>query len=553
MPITPAEQQTARVLYRALASKAPQTDDELHTWIHRVLGINLARTCVSDPNATPPFQFIADAFFERQTGLLVLGSRDSGKTLGVAILNLLNSLYKPGCETVSVASLEAQALRAKDYVDGFLRRQWRDVDPVVFADDAPLDPKDKFVFGLDNGDIYRASTATEIEFTNRSKLTIATGTLRAVSGPHPQKAIADEVELWKWPILMKWFGMASQGPTPYKAQWVLTSTRESMTGPMNKLIENLDHYQLQLYYWNVFDSMESCQKRFGGCLCKRGAAVIDPTACPLWDMGCGGICTKASGMKKWEEVVKASQLDAETWETQFLCTRPSKKSLVFPEYDRVIHSGLPEAIDYDPAKGPIYLGIDPGWTGGYAVVLAQLTEHSLDVFDELFVQRTPTRQIQRMLLTGEWPHDGKGWFQRDYFTSGKALRASTPMVTNVAMAVIDNEDPEKRMEWATPLAADDFQYPAWPILGIDKKRIDTRLRAVRQRLRVGPYGPELRIHPRCTNLIWELEVGYRYKVDSETGEVTAEIPIKAHDHACSALGYLAQHLDRPRGSIRVIR
>src|ERR1017187_7206076 len=52
----------------ARTSRAPETDDELHAWIIRETGYDIPRVAVCVDHCAP-FDFIADAYFERERAL----------------------------------------------------------------------------------------------------------------------------------------------------------------------------------------------------------------------------------------------------------------------------------------------------------------------------------------------------------------------------------------------------------------------------------------------------------------------------------------------------
>jgi intein/homing endonuclease len=76
---------------------APTTDDELHSWIREEIGDNIPRVAVC-PDHCAPFDFMKDYYFERETALLVMAARETGKTRGVAIINYAIAETKSGVE-----------------------------------------------------------------------------------------------------------------------------------------------------------------------------------------------------------------------------------------------------------------------------------------------------------------------------------------------------------------------------------------------------------------------------------------------------------------------
>jgi hypothetical protein len=159
-------------LEQRLAEHGPQTDDELYAWIKSEFGIDLPRKSVC-PDHDPPFKFLADLYFERVGAVLAMGNRGGGKTLLVAILHWLNSIFKPGCESCTFGATEAQSLRCYAYIKGWI-----------------------YVDGEKRPEIV-STLMRKTLFTNTSDVEVLPGTPDAVNGPHPQKAHADEVELMR--------------------------------------------------------------------------------------------------------------------------------------------------------------------------------------------------------------------------------------------------------------------------------------------------------------------------------------------------------------------
>lgn len=548
---TQEELEAARMMFRAIAQQKPETDEELVYWIKTILGVPLPTVSVSDSQyASCPAQFVCDVFFERHANYLVLGGRDTMKTLCVSIIDFLNCLFKPGCETVSAGGIEEQAKKSHAYIEEFCTRRWEDVSPIFEGCDEH-DPNAGFVFGPVPGPVIQDIQTETIRFTNRSSVRVVPATLKKVSGPHPNKAVADEVDLWIWPILMKWWGMVSSSKVKYRAQRILTSTRDTMTGVMNKLLESAEERNLKVYFWNVFDAMESCTENFGGCLCLKGG-TLDKSACPLWDAGCHGRAVDSDGVKSYYEVVDIfAGVDPDTWEAQYVCGAPERRGLVYPTFDVLAH--VTEEAEYDPEKGDILISADPGWTDPYAVILAQKTPYSIDVFDEIYLNHMSFEMIKRMLITGDFRYSvGGGKFvneKRSWLQYKRGTYASW-YVSNVRFMVFDYHAPAD-IRYFQEIQTVEHQggmivLPAFQAVAADAVQIVDRLAAVRRRLKISPQGvPGLRVHPRCKNTIWEFSSGYQYVVDRNSGEIQKETPRDAHNHAMDALGNLIVKADRP--------
>jgi hypothetical protein len=205
-------------LERKLAEFGPQNDDELHSWIKAELGIDIPRKAVCEHH-DPPFIFISDLFFERVDAVLAMANRGGGKTMLVAILHWINSLFKPGCESCTFGATEAQSLRCYAYIKGWIFKDGEKREEVV------------------------SSLMRETLFGNASKVEVLPGTPQAVNGPHPQKAHADEIELmddgtWKESRNMTMSKKLPDGRW-IRPQDICTSTRKGPNGRMQKLIDEI--------------------------------------------------------------------------------------------------------------------------------------------------------------------------------------------------------------------------------------------------------------------------------------------------------------------------
>lgn len=538
------------VLYKALAVTKPRNDGEFYTWCDRVLGVRLPRwSVVEDQGAVPPFKYVADVFFERTSDLLCMASRDSYKTLGLAIVHTANGIFKPGCESVSIGAVERQSRKCYSYVTAFLNRTLKSVGVPIDTQD----PEFQGLFGaVPGGTQVVSSIESRTLFRNGATLSILPGTMRAVSGDHPQKTAADEIEHWSWPVMQQFIGMASQGVTEHAAQRVLVSTRQSMTGTMAKLVDGREEYGLDLYWWPIWDAMRSCREAYGGCLCHKGGHLVSRGNCALYE-ACQLKALRSDGQKPREDVERIHRLaDDETWATQYECLKPSSKGVVYHALQPTVH--VTTAAEYSEGKGPIYLGGDPGYEDPYCILLAQKTLHSLDVFDMLYLRHMDPLVVKEVLTYGEWPkdtwHDGE---ERSWVQVGESSRGGA-VARNVDTGWWDPRYPGQIDIWRRVQRTEEGRVlPSYRILSAptgERHGILDRIRVVRSRLKLAEYGPRLRIHPRCLALLKEMGTLYRYPIDRRTGEVLGEKPEDRDNHACDALAYLVDGVDGPRPGVR---
>lgn len=362
-------------LERRLAEFGPQDDDELHAWIKAELGIDIPRDSICDGH-DPPFDFIADLYFERVDAVLAMANRGGGKTLLVAILHWVNSLFKAGCESCTFGATEAQSLRCYAYIKGW-----------IYDDDG--NKREEVV----------SSLMRETLFHNRAKLEVLPGTKQAVNGPHPQKAHADEIELMDDGTWTESRNMTMSKRLPdgklIRPQDICTSTRKGPNGRMQKLIDEIKDAisagfkpPRKLYQWCIKETacqVPNCQ------VANPELSEGDKCTCHLirkgdWDDGsprllrdiCKGDFFKSRGWQPFTDVIKQfTENDAETFEVQQLCLKPEMKWHYLPKFREELHCF--KNYKADPRNGPIYTSVDWGGTNPHAVNWYQYLNYEIEV------------------------------------------------------------------------------------------------------------------------------------------------------------------------------
>lgn len=381
-------------LERRLAESGPQDDDELHAWIKGELGIDFPRVSVCS-NHDPPFRFIADLYFERVGAVLAMGNRGGGKTLLVAILHWLNSLFKPGCESCTFGATEAQSLRCYAYIKGWVyNRDGEKHEKVV------------------------SSLMRETVFTNHSKTEILPGTPDAVNGVHCPVAHADEVELmredtWKESRSIT-ISKVLEGGRIKRPQDICTSTRKGPNGRMQKLIDEITEAvnagfdpPRTLYQWCIKETaaqMPNCQMANPGlsedekCRCHRVRKGEWEDGKPrLLSHICNGDFFRSRGWQSFEDVVKQfTENDQETFEVQQLCLKPEMQFHYLPKFSEEIHCF--RNYRPDPKNGPIYTSTDWGGTNPHSVHWYQYLKFEIEV--ESFVQPNPPQVLKIRIPAG---------------------------------------------------------------------------------------------------------------------------------------------------------
>lgn len=403
--------------------------------------MDIPRVAVCDGHQSP-FDFIADLYFERVTSAVAMANRGGSKTASSAILHLLNSLYKEGCESLTVGAIEAQSKRAYESLKQFL---------IIHGGEGVYEPKD-------HPQIIR-TIESETSFKNKSKVEIVPGTMSAVSGPHPQKIHVDEQDQMPKDVWEQSRHM-SQSKTVknedgteivIKAQDWVTSTRQRPFGPMQKLVDEINDAKKngykppwELYTWCVYETgknVPNCMEA-NPDLPPEQQCGCDKIVKGKWEDGqprrfnevCKGRLAKSQGFVDLDNIHKRFQSsEQEEWEAQQECSKPETGGMVFKTWD-LNRYGIKWYAPH-PDLGTIVMGVDyGGGTTPSAVnwyqILAQdtlvygknqaRTEGPMKLlkagtrvcFDEIYKAQTGNAEIAEMILRKEAEYVakyGKEW------------------------------------------------------------------------------------------------------------------------------------------------
>lgn len=285
-------------------------------------------------------------------------------TFNVAILNLLDCLFKPGCEIASAGAVQTQAFQAFKYFTDFINSQW-------FKD---FNAKYQAVVGRP---FLEKDNKSEASFDNGSSQSIITASEKGLRSPHPNKARIDEIDLLEWSILQTGLSMAQSKGRPgrpgyIRGQNVFTSTRQLENGSMQKLLDQAEQKGIKVYEWNIWDVLETCKRQ----------CVNDPVhgSCPIYTF-CQGRAHESEGFYPIDDFIdKARLLDRDTFETEWENKRPSRAKLVYSTYDSTRHLMTSEKLfKMTGYKVPqptwqIVSGMDFGASEGHPFVYLKLCQ-----------------------------------------------------------------------------------------------------------------------------------------------------------------------------------
>jgi hypothetical protein len=368
-----------------------------------------------------------------------MANRGGNKTHGVAILHLLNMLYKPGIEAATIGAIEAQADRAYAHFRHLVR---------VYQERT-------------GNDVVASSMKSKTRLRNHSVLEILAGTMNAVNGPHPQVVHADEVELMDPEVYQESRNM-SQGKKRdgilFRAQDIITSTRKRGIGPMQALIDQINEAKLigaeppyKMYSWCIFEcaeNMPNCQIANPEQTCE--SCDCDKVVSGRWENGqprtlkdvCGGRFARSDGWIDHETIKNTFTKSSQgIWEAQQECIKPSTEGLVIPQFSLERH-GI-RKYRPDPDNGPIFMSIDFGGTNPHAVNWYQVLNYEIEVdtyngtkrrlregtrvcFDEIYKAEISNRQVFDLIVAREnfWRQQYPYWkvYKRFADPQGKAAR-----------------------------------------------------------------------------------------------------------------------------------
>ena len=189
--------------------------------------------------------------------------------------------------------------------------------------------------------------------------------------------------------------------------------------------------------------------------------------------------------------------------------------LVFKEFRSLVHT---KEIGFD-ADHPVYLWIDPGYAGAYAVEVAQIIQDRVFIVDEIYEQGFITEEIIQICRMRPW------WAK----VQGGAV------------------DIAARQHQAMPAVAEVWQKEAGLRLSSQKVDIKEGIERLKTFLKPHPITGEANIvfNIRCKGIIGEFggcppafdgDGVYRYKTDRQ-GTIIGDTPEDKNNHGIKAIIY----------------
>ncbi|OHB80331.1 MAG: hypothetical protein A2Z25_00360 [Planctomycetes bacterium RBG_16_55_9] len=259
---------------------------------------------------------------------IVWANRGGGKTLIAAIVTLLDSLFKPGCETRILGGSGEQARRMYEYLAHFINRGF----------DRHLE-----------GPLLKSRCL----FKNGSRVEVLTQSPTSVRGQHVQKLRCDELELFDADVFNA-AHFTTHSTDEIRASMELLSTMHRPYGLMQKVVRRAKEHGTPVFKWCLWEVIEKCRGR--SC-----------SQCPL-SSDCRGKAKRASGHLRIDDVIAQMRRSSRAgWEAEMLCLKPSLENIVFAEFKESEHVA---DIRYDPQL-PLYRSIDFGYVNPFVCLWLQ--------------------------------------------------------------------------------------------------------------------------------------------------------------------------------------
>ena len=349
-----------------------KTRAELKAWIRYFLNLSLPDVTVSRFSDTNPLDVIFEVYDicvnrnnpDNVQELLFVAGRGSGKTLGMAIAELLVLLHDKR-DVAHVGAIQSQAERCYAYQKNFLYN--RKLKPIVMRPDVPEESRI----------LEKANMSKSIFNVGSDKVTLEVlpCTLKACNGPHVPLVVVDEIDTVSGEGLKAFKEISGMldSKAGKKALRVGISTRKTRYGLMNQKIEemeaNVDKTRI-VRRWTAFEFTERCPDSRSGTklidlyVNQDKMEVLSPeefqkkeknkqkeytlqkgfdgcAKCPLFS-----ICltdakkqtSKSPMLKTLDELVQKVRSEGADWAlAQLMNLKPSVEGIVYREFDDKIH------------------------------------------------------------------------------------------------------------------------------------------------------------------------------------------------------------------------
>ena len=339
-------------------TEPPPTAERLWAWIAAFTGVRVAHTPVC-LNHCAPFDWLSNAWLNRQSQALVLGPRGGGKSFLTAILTHMESRFKPQLGTRILGGSKSQSMQIYEAITAAVR--------------------DGRGNGGSDAGVLSEILKDEARYTNGSHVAILAASATSVRGPHVASLRLDEVDEIDPDLREASYGMA-MARYGVSASVTMTSTWHRLGGPMADLIDRGQGGEFPVYSWCAFEVLENCPESRSGRWIGGEAGYEHCPACPLkpWchsqrdRNGDVPLAKLSYGHYAIDSLIQKVQgISRRAFESDYLCLGPKADGLWFKDFDATKNVSL--AAEYDPALS-VHLAIDSGvFTGAVAFQVRSLS------------------------------------------------------------------------------------------------------------------------------------------------------------------------------------
>ncbi|CAB4124909.1 hypothetical protein UFOVP53_40 [uncultured Caudovirales phage] len=537
--------------------KKCQTKDELSKFIQLFFGLHLPDVTVSRFADTNPLEIIWQVYDicvnknnpEHIEELLYVAGRGSGKTLGMAIAELLIMLHD-GRDVCHVGAVLAQAKRCYEYQTKFM------LSPRIrsIIEDKTKPQEDRVLQKLN---MEKSAFNIDGELVT---IEVLPCTLKACNGPHVPLVVTDEIDTVTGEGLRAFKEIAgmldSKGGKI--ALRVGISTRKSRYGLMNKMIEEAEQAGRHVRKWTAFEFTTRCPDSRSGVIPTTSyhiiddMEVIDEAAFKLKDskkakeyvqhtmpgekcLKCpaAAICigdAKRQDSKSWMlkpigELIQKVRSESTDWAlAQLMNLKPSVEGIIYKEFEEKLHvntwnqmwfklTGIefPGECTHDlfvkkchAMNLNCYAGVDWGWSNPNTVVY-----FFIDKRDNIFVVRSDGMTY---VSQPDWVHHLKTRWHSMY-----RCQLYFPDIADQG-------------------AVTEMRKAGLPTASDNDKSINTGTQVIKKLLRVpGTTDTKMHIAKETNGPLIEEFLTYHFKTAAD-GTIT-EIPDTEYDHWLDALRY----------------
>lgn len=260
----------AEALIRALIFTPLKTREALHDWIVFFLDVDLPDCIVAtegpNPSNSSPMDMIWEAYsacLENRTAsmpkAMAYASRDSFKTLGAAILEVLSVIHLDR-DVCHMAAIQSQSNNAMRYVKNFFDRPY--LRDFKVGDSVEKTLIVRYVDSVNKSISEKEWAALPDQERNAWRrieryIKIVIATVKGANSSHAPMVVLDEIDICD----IKAYKQARFIPSVFEGKEPFTlmiSTRKSGTGIVQQEIENAPKSGLVLWHWNALDVAEPC-------------------------------------------------------------------------------------------------------------------------------------------------------------------------------------------------------------------------------------------------------------------------------------------------------